>query len=106
MRARVFVAVFVSSCAASPFPENLARSADRALTLRELRTDTTAHLGARVILGGEVLATTPKPGETEIEVLSRPLRAGVNGVRSCITTFLIYGTSRVPSRGETVRSKT
>jgi outer membrane lipoprotein len=76
MRALVFVAVFVAGCATSPFPEDLARSADRALTLRELRSDTTAHLGARVILGGEVLTTTPKPGETEIEVLSRPLRAG------------------------------
>lgn len=76
MRALVLVAVFGVGCATSPFPEDLVRTADRALTLRELRSDTTAHLGARVILGGEVLATTPNPGETEIEVLSRPLRAG------------------------------
>jgi outer membrane lipoprotein len=76
MRALVFVAVLVAGCATSPFPEELASSADRSLTLRALRSDVTAHLGARVILGGEILATTPKPGETEIEVLSRPLRAG------------------------------
>jgi len=76
MRALVFVAVLVTGCATSPFPDELARSADRSLTLRELRSDVTAHLGVRVILGGDVLATTPKPGETEIEVLSRPLRAG------------------------------
>jgi len=91
MRALVLVAVFVAGCATSPFPEELARSADRALTLRELRRDTTAHLGARVILGGEVLATTPKPGETEIEVLSRSLRAGDVPERSDHTTgrFLV-----------------
>jgi outer membrane lipoprotein len=76
MRALVLVAVFIAGCAPSPFPEDLTRSVDRALTLRELRSDPTAHLGARIILGGEVLATTPKPGETEIEVLSRTLRAG------------------------------
>lgn len=77
MRALVFVAMAVAGCASSPFPEDLARSADRALTLRELRSDpAAAHVGARVILGGEVLATTPKPGETEIEVLSRTLGAG------------------------------
>jgi len=75
MRALVLVAVFGAGCATSPFPQDLARSADRALTVRELRSDTLAHVGARVILGGEVLVTTPKPGETEIEVLSRPLRA-------------------------------
>lgn len=76
MRMLVFLAAFVAGCATSPFPEDLARSADRTLTVRELRIDATAHLGRRVILGGEILATTPKPGETEIEVLSRPLRAG------------------------------
>ncbi len=76
MRALVLVAVFGAGCATSPFPLDLARSADRALTVRELRSDTMAHVGARVILGGEILVTTPKPGETEIEILSRPLRAG------------------------------
>jgi outer membrane lipoprotein len=76
MRALVCVAMIVAGCASSPFPEDLARSADRALTLRELRSNPTAHVGARVILGGEVLVTTPKPGETEIEVLSRTLGAG------------------------------
>jgi outer membrane lipoprotein len=76
MRRLVLVAIVVAGCAASPFPEDLTRSADRALTLRELRSDPTAHVGARVILGGEVLATTPKAGETEVEVLSRTLRAG------------------------------
>ena len=91
MRALVFVAVFVAGCATTPFPADLARSADRALTLRELRRDPTAHVGARVILGGEVLATTPKPGETEIEVLSRTLRAGDVPERGDSTTgrFLV-----------------
>jgi len=91
MRALVFLAVFAAGCATSPFPDDLARSADRALTLRELRSGPAAHVGARVILGGEVLATTPKPGETEIEVLSRPLRAGEVPERSDSTNgrFLV-----------------
>ena len=76
MRALAFVAVFVAGCATSPFPEELTRSVDPALTLAELRSNAAAHLGARVILGGEILATLPKPGETEIEILSRPLTAG------------------------------
>ena len=76
LRALVFVAVFVADCATSRFPEELAGSADRALTLRERRSDTTARLGERVILSVNVPATTPKPRETEIEVFSRPLRAG------------------------------
>lgn len=76
MRALVSLAVLVAGCATSPFPEELARATDRSLTLAELRSDTTSHLGARVILGGEILAAVPKAGETEIEILSRPLRAG------------------------------
>lgn len=91
MRALVCAAVFLAGCASSPFPEELARTADRALTLSELRRDTAAHVGARVILGGEVLATTPKPGETEIEILSRPLLAGDVPERSDSTSgrFLV-----------------
>jgi len=63
-------------CASSPFPQELTRSADRSLTMAELRTNPGAHVGARVILGGDILTTVPKPGETEIEVLSRPLVGG------------------------------
>lgn len=77
MRVRALVAmVVVAGCATPPFPAALARSADRGLTLHALRSNPAGHLGSRVILGGEVLATTPKPGETEIVVLSRPLDAG------------------------------
>ena len=41
-----------------------------------IRSNPQAHQGARVILGGEIVATTTKPSETEIEVLSRPLGGG------------------------------
>jgi len=49
------------------------RGVDRSLTLRVLRASPAAHRGARVMLGGEVIATVPKSGATEIEVLSRRL---------------------------------
>src|SRR5216684_75954 len=32
------------------------------------------YKGARVIVGGDILSTQPKPGETEIELLARRLR--------------------------------
>lgn len=68
--------LFIAACASSPFPEALTRSVNRSLSLAEIRADPQAHVGARVILGGEILATTPKPGETEIDVLSRRLDSG------------------------------
>jgi outer membrane lipoprotein len=79
MRAIILVAAAAlldSGCATAPFPQELTRSVDRALTLKELRAQPTAHTGARVILGGDIVATLPKPGETEIEVLSRRLGGG------------------------------
>jgi outer membrane lipoprotein len=79
MRALLFVAAAAllgAGCAATPFPEELTRSVDRRITLKELRADPGPHVGARVILGGDIVATVPKPGETEIEVLSRRLGRG------------------------------
>src|SRR5215475_12245133 len=69
------VAVFGSACAAAPFPEELTRSVNRSTGVAQLRADPTAS-SVRVILGGEILATLPKPGSTEIEILSRPLDRG------------------------------
>ena len=56
------------------FPEEALRSVNRTLTVRELRAAPGAHRDERVILGGEILATRPKVGETEIEVLARRLQ--------------------------------
>ncbi len=69
-------ALLVAGCAASPFPEALTRSVNRSLSLAQIRADPPAHRGEQVILGGEILATTPRPGETEMEVLSRRLDSG------------------------------
>jgi Outer membrane lipoprotein Slp family len=64
MRALVFAAVFVASCATSPFTEDLARSADRALTLRELRSDST---------NGRFLVRTPESLDPAIYAPGRRL---------------------------------
>jgi starvation-inducible outer membrane lipoprotein len=64
MRVLVFVAVFVAGCATSPFPEEPARSADRALTLRELRSDSTK---------GRFLVRTPKFFDPAISAPARRL---------------------------------
>jgi outer membrane lipoprotein len=59
---------------ASGFPEAALRSVNRAITASELRADPKAYVTQRVILGGEILATRPRVGETEIEVLGQRLR--------------------------------
>ena len=58
----------------SAFPDEALRSVNRAVTVAELRRAPAAYATARVILGGEILATRPRVGETEIEVLARRLR--------------------------------
>jgi outer membrane lipoprotein len=69
-------ALLATGCAAAPFPEELTRSVNRSLSLAQIRADPRAHIGARVMLGGEILATMPKAGETQVEVLARRLDSG------------------------------
>ncbi len=66
----------------SAFPDQMLHSVNRALTVSELRRAPGSHAGARVILGGEILATRPRVGETEIEVLARHLRSDDSPERS------------------------
>jgi outer membrane lipoprotein len=70
----VLLGFLLAGCVAA-FPESALRSVDQSLTLAELRRAPAAHLNVRVMLGGEVLATRPRVGETEIEVLGRRLGA-------------------------------
>jgi outer membrane lipoprotein len=70
----LILAATLAGCAAV-IPDEALRSADRSLTLALLREDPARHAGARVLLGGEILATRPRVGETEVEVLGRRLRA-------------------------------
>jgi outer membrane lipoprotein len=67
------LALILCGCV-SAFPEDALRGVNRAITMSELRTDPTAYESQRVIPGGEILATRPRAGETEIEVLARRLR--------------------------------
>jgi outer membrane lipoprotein len=68
----LLVGLLLAGCG-SVFPKQSLVGVNRALTLPELRRDADAHQGERVVLGGVILATTPKVGQSEIEVLSRPL---------------------------------
>ena len=65
-----------AGCARSPFPEDLTRTVNRSLSLTEIRADPPAHMGEHVILGGDIIKTTPKRGDTEIEILARKLGGG------------------------------
>ena len=74
--------VLLGGCVASALPDDALRSVNREVTVSELRRDPGAHVGERVLVGGEILATRPGPGETEIELLSRPLAGDDRPARS------------------------
>jgi outer membrane lipoprotein len=67
------LALGLGGCA-SAFPTEVMRTVDTHVTAEALRSDPAAYRGARVIVGGEILATQPRPGQTEIELLARRLR--------------------------------
>jgi outer membrane lipoprotein len=60
---------------ATAFPGAALEGVNRAVMLANLRASPQTYLNQRVILGGEVVSTMPKPDGTEIEVLGRPLRS-------------------------------
>jgi outer membrane lipoprotein len=68
----VTLAIVLAGCA-SVVPGELQRVADRSLTLAEVRNRPGRYVDRTVVLGGEVLHVTPKQGQTEVEVLERPL---------------------------------
>lgn len=66
------LAALLAGCATA-FPSEVMRTVDTSVTAEELRRDPLAHKGQRVIVGGEILSTDPRPGETVIELLARRL---------------------------------
>src|SRR6185369_14121404 len=58
------------------FPKEVMRDVNTSLSADDLRRDPATYQGARVIVGGEILSTQPKPGQTEIELLARRLDDG------------------------------
>ena len=77
----VGLGLLLAGCA-SAFPDEVMRTVDRSITVDELRRDPAGHKGARVIVGGEILSTQPRQGQTEIEVLARRLGDGGSPERS------------------------
>ena len=81
-RARYALSVRFAQCLAfllllggcvSAFPADALRTVDRSITVPALRDDPTAYLGRRVLVGGDILATRPMPGATEVELLTKLL---------------------------------
>jgi len=58
------------------------RTVNTRITADELRALPEAHKGARVIVGGEILATQPRADGTEVELLTRRLRGDDSPERS------------------------
>lgn len=79
----------------SAFPEDALQGVDRRLTVMELRAAPMGtYVNSRVVLGGEILETRPKVGETEIEVLARPLRYDDSPQRTDASTGRFLARSR------------
>jgi outer membrane lipoprotein len=66
------LAVLLGGCATA-FPKEVMRDVNTSVSADDLRRDAGTYQGARVIVGGEILSTQPRPGQTEIELLARRL---------------------------------
>ncbi len=66
------LSLLLAGCATA-FPPSVMETVNTRVTADDLRSDPAAHQGERLIVGGEILATQPRPGETEIELLARRL---------------------------------
>jgi outer membrane lipoprotein len=78
----LLLALALTGCV-SAFPSEVTVGVNRDITLAALRAaEPGAFVNQRVILGGEILATTPKGERTEIEILSRRLRSDDSPERS------------------------
>jgi outer membrane lipoprotein len=75
------LAILVGGCATA-FPESVMQTVDTRITADELVRQPAAVKGARVILGGDILTVQPRPGLTEIELLTRRLRGDDSPERS------------------------
>jgi outer membrane lipoprotein len=73
--------VLLTGCATA-FPDEVMRTVNTQVTADELRAMPEAHKSERVIVGGDILATQPRTGETEIELLTRRLRGDDSPERS------------------------
>lgn len=68
------LATLLAGCATRlPFPEETLRAVDPSITVARLRQEPGGYLNARVMLGGRIVATRPRLGQTEIEVLASSL---------------------------------
>lgn len=75
------IAVLLGGCAGA-FPGEVMRTVETGVSADDLRRDPAPYRGTRVIVGGEILGTQPKPGQTEIELLARRLRSDDSPERS------------------------
>jgi len=68
------VALLLTGCA-SAFPAEVMQTVNAAITVDALRADPLAYKGQRVMVGGAILSTQPRTGETEIELLGQRLQS-------------------------------
>ena len=59
--------------ACAPISRQSLRDADSTISFQALLKDPEKYKGKRVLLGGQIMATTVEQGETWVEVLQHPL---------------------------------
>ncbi len=95
MKVQVFFIIglmaLLSACASVISPQGL-READPGVTFQVLLQDPDRQKGKVVLLGGEILTTTVKEGETWVEVLQKPLGSDQRPKDTDVSygRFLIY----------------
>ncbi len=68
----LFLTLALSACAPA-MSKQYRQQADPTLSFPVLASDPDAYQGKIVILGGVIAQTTPKPGQTELEIVQKPL---------------------------------
>ncbi len=67
------VLVLISACAVPVMTPETMETVDKSISFSTIQQNPDAVRGSVVLVGGQILETTPKEGETWIEVLEKPL---------------------------------
>ena len=69
----IMLLLFAIPACTPAISRSLRQQAEPALSFAALSSDPDAYQGKIVIVGGVIVQTTPKPGQTEVEIVQKPL---------------------------------
>ena len=92
-------AIFMTGGCAPPFPRDTLDKVNRNISFQELKRDPEQYKGARVMLGGMIIASKNAKGGTLIEILQKPLDTNGRPLETDMTEgrFLVQSTAFLDS---------